>query len=139
MVNDGIAPQNLKFLVADDHALFRRVIRSFLPGTNPTVVECVDGEEAVARYAEERPDCVLMDIQMGRMDGLAATRAIRRNFPAAHIIVVTQHDNADTRAAAATAGAAAFVPKDRLPELRALLKALAEPSGTGKIGTAASA
>ena len=109
-------------MIADDHSSFRRVLRDFVPGAH-AVVECADGTEVVSRFAEERPDCVLMDVEMPGLDGIAATRIIRRQFPTACVIIVTQHDDPDARLAASQAGAVAFVPKERLFELNTCLAA----------------
>jgi DNA-binding NarL/FixJ family response regulator len=72
---------------------------------------------------ELHPDLVLMDVRMGGMDGLSATRAIVREDPAARVIIVTDFGDARSRAAALAAGASGFVPKDDLLELPALVAA----------------
>jgi CheY-like chemotaxis protein len=112
-----------RFLIADDHAKFRRVVRDFLPSSG-SILECSSGAMAVARFAEERPDCVLMDIEMEGINGITATRLIRQSFPAARIIVISQHADAESRAAAMEAGASAFVAKDELEALRPLLRTM---------------
>ena len=68
--------------------------------------------QAVAMAEELRPDIVVMDIQMGREDGLAATRRIRALIPDAVVAVVTAHRDPDWVVRAAQAGASAFVPKN---------------------------
>jgi len=122
--NEQAAPRRLKFLIADDHANFRRVVRDFLPGPAPIIIECNSGAAAVTRFAEEQPDCIVMDIEMGGMNGIAAARIIRQSFPGARIIILSQHSDNETRAAALKAGASAFVPKEELEALRPLLAAL---------------
>jgi DNA-binding NarL/FixJ family response regulator len=62
-----------------------------------------------------------MDWEMKRMDGLEATRRIVKNYPNARIVIVTQHSDAELRAAAAEAGAAGYMLKDDLINLRRLL------------------
>ena len=109
-----------KFLIVDDHAAFRQTLRAFLPDS--TVVECADGREVLALYAAERPDWVLMDIQMPGMDGLTATRRLKERFPEARIIIVTNHAGEEFRAAAREAGADGFVHKEHLEELPAMIQ-----------------
>ena len=110
-----------KFLIVDDHAAFRRTLRSFLPAG--VVTECADGRDALACYEAERPDWVLMDIEMPGVDGLTATRQLKRRFPAARVVIVTHHREDELRAAALEAGACGFVLKDQLTDLEPLLQA----------------
>ena len=63
-------------LIVDDSPQFRALIRTVLAGLVDEVNECADGDEAVAAYGAQRPDWVLMDLQMARMGGLEATRRI---------------------------------------------------------------
>jgi len=71
------APRSLRVLVAEDNRVNQLVIRRLLERLDHTVVLCADGRAAVAAVEAERPDLVLMDIQMPEMDGFAATAAIR--------------------------------------------------------------
>jgi DNA-binding NarL/FixJ family response regulator len=76
------------------------------------VVGCAcDGREAVERAAALEPDVVLMDVEMPVLDGLEATRRLRRLMPATLIVIVTASDSADTRRQAREAGAHAVLPK----------------------------
>ena len=109
-----------KFLIVDDHAAFRQTLRAFLPDS--TVLECADGLEVQALYAAERPDWVLMDIQMPGLDGLTATRRLKERFPEARIIIVTNHAGEEFRAAARDAGADGFVHKEHLEGLPAMIQ-----------------
>ena len=111
-----------KFLIVDDHAAFRQTLRAFLPDS--TVLECADGSQALALYAAERPDWVLMDIQMPGLDGLTATRRLKERFPVARIIIVTNHAGEEFRAAAREAGADGFVHKEHLEELPAMIQTI---------------
>jgi CheY-like chemotaxis protein len=110
-----------KYLLVDDHAAFRQTVRDFLPGHPTEVVECGDGREALAAYAHHQPDWTLMDVQMPELDGLKATRCIRSNFPHARIIILTQHDSPELRDEARAAGATAYILKDRLCDLPAVI------------------
>ena len=108
-----------KYLIVDDHAGFRRTIRAFLPRGD--VCECADGRDVVARYTEEHPDWVLMDIEMRDMDGLTATRHLKEQFPEARVIFVSHHGEDDFKIAARDLGAYGFVKKDHLEELAAII------------------
>ncbi len=111
----------MTILIADDNPPVRRIIRSLVAREGVKIYECSDGVEAVAAYVEYFPDWVLMDIEMRNMDGIAATQAIRALNPQARIIVVTSYDDPELRAATEEAGAAAYVVKDDLSRLRAVI------------------
>jgi CheY-like chemotaxis protein len=118
---------NMKLLIVEDNPQMRRMIRAVVTDLAEAVTECGDGEEAVAAYAAQQftgADRVLMDLQMPGVGGLEATRRIRRDFPDANIIIVTQYDDPHWRAAATQAGACGYVLKENLLELRQMLKKL---------------
>ena len=104
-------------MIVDDNAEMRALIRSLLEGVAQEFVECAGGEEAVATFPVERPDWTVMDVVMPGMDGLAATRRIKAQFPEARILIVTQHHNPKLRDSALEAGAAAFLSKEELTQL----------------------
>ena len=110
-------------LVVEDNASMRALIRSLVEKVTPAVHECADGESAVAVYARVHPDLVLMDVRMGAMDGIAATRAIRTADPEARVIIVTERGEEAVRRAAAAAGASGFLLKENLLELPAMVAA----------------
>jgi CheY-like chemotaxis protein len=111
----------LRILVADDHGPFRTVLKSLLGAQGAEVVECGDGHEALKRFSELAPDWVLMDVDMPVLDGLAATRQLIAGSPGVRVVIVTQHDDEQLRAAARQAGACGFVPKDALELLTPIL------------------
>jgi CheY-like chemotaxis protein len=113
--------QVFSLFIVDDNARIRATIRSIVGPIADHVVECVDGLEAVERYADERPDWVLMDVSMPRLDGISAARRIRDVDPGARIIMVTDYDDPKLRRAAADAGVVAYVGKDDLFALLAIL------------------
>ena len=111
----------MTILIADDNPPVRRIIRSLVAQKSDAIYECADGVEALAAYVKYRPDWVLIDIEMPNMDGIAATQAIRAVNSQARIIVVTSYDDPALRAATEEAGAVAYVVKDDLSRLRAVI------------------
>jgi two-component system response regulator DegU len=109
-------------LIIDDNREMRQLIRHVVAKVSDEIFECNDGAGAVPAYAKHRPDWVLMDVEMAQMDGIQATRDLTREFPGAQVIILTNYNDAETRAASAAAGAAGFLSKDNLLELRAMLK-----------------
>src|SRR5664279_2166796 len=101
-------------LVVDDHVSFAELLAAALD--NVPGMTCVgtasSAAEGIGRAAELRPTIVVMDIQMPRQDGLAATRRIREVAPDSVIAVVTAHSDPEWISRAAQAGASAFIPKD---------------------------
>lgn len=122
-------PKARKYLVVDDHAEFRKLVRDLLHQRSLLVLECASGAEALATFETERPDCVLMDIEMDGMDGLETTRSIRSKFPDARIIILSQHDSAELREAASEAGASAYLQKDNLNDLLRVLSSHVQDPG----------
>lgn len=115
-------------LVVDDNTDMRTLIRSILEPAGQVVHECADGPGALEAYSQLHPECVLMDIELPGMAGIAVTRALRRMDADARVIIVTGHDDEPYRRAAADAGAAAFVRKEDLLVLPALLAGLRSSS-----------
>jgi DNA-binding NarL/FixJ family response regulator len=104
----------IRILAADDHPLIRAGLVSYLttePGLE-VVAEAGNGEEALERYREVRPDIVLMDLSMPLMDGLAATKAIVDEFPDARVIVLTTYGGDEDIHRALDAGAMGYLVKD---------------------------
>ncbi|MCZ8130955.1 MAG: EAL domain-containing protein [Steroidobacteraceae bacterium] len=100
-------------LVADDDELARQLVRAALAADGYTVFTAEDGADAVERFRAARPDCVLLDVMMPRMDGFAACSAIRAlpEGRAVPVLVLTSRDDPDTVARAYAAGATDFVAK----------------------------
>lgn len=110
-------------LIVDDNADMRALIRGLVEEVTPAVHECGSGPAAVDAYAALHPDWVLMDIELPGLDGIDATRAIRRLDPRARVIIVTAHGDDRYRRAAREAGALGFVLKEHLLDLPGLLTA----------------
>jgi len=108
----------LRILVVDDHEPVRRAITSLLAKRPDWHVcgEAADGVEAVARAKELRPDAVLMDVSMPKMDGLQATNALRQQLPGTKVIIISQNDPAVVRRQAAQVRADAYVGKDTMAQ-----------------------
>ena len=113
----------MKILIVDDNAGIRRALRRSLEDGASEVRECTDGCDALGAYENYRPDVVLMDVRMTVMDGLTATRRIRSFDPAARVIIVTDYDDDDLRAAALKAGACNYVIKEELANISEIVAA----------------
>jgi DNA-binding NarL/FixJ family response regulator len=99
----------------------RRTLRELLTIPADDVREATNGIQAEMTYQEQRPDWVVMDVQMESGGGLAATRHILARDPGAKVIVISQFDDPDLRASAREVGARAFVNKSDLFSLIALI------------------
>jgi len=106
----------IKILVVDDHAILRDGIRAllFIHDDIEIIGEASEGKEAIDKAQELMPDVVIMDIAMPGMDGLEATRRIRKKYPKIKVLVLTQHDNKEYILSVIKAGAAGYVPKRAL-------------------------
>jgi two-component system response regulator DegU len=108
----------LSVLLVEDHAPMRATLRLWLADLAAPIAECDNGAEVCACYVAHRPDWVLMDIELPGQDGIAATRELLAQDPAARVLIVTGHDDAELRQAAAAAGARGYTLKENLSELR---------------------
>jgi DNA-binding NarL/FixJ family response regulator len=108
----------IRVLIADDHAVVRRGLRTFLELQEgiDVVGEAEDGAEAVSTAERLRPDVILLDLVMPRLDGVAAIRGIRECSPATRVIVLTSFLDDDKLLPAVRAGAAAYLLKDVQPQ-----------------------
>ena len=112
----------MKLLIVEDNEAVRRILKTVVGSLADEILETGDGEEAVIIYRAERPDFVLMDINLRKTDGIAATREIKSFDPSARIIMVTNYDETDLRQAASEAGAIGYVVKEDLSPLAEILK-----------------
>src|SRR5512143_172205 len=109
----------IKVLLVDDHKIVRQGVRAYLHTLKDIQVaaEADSGAAAVAAVEQHRPDVVLMDLEMpGDLDGIAATRQIRRLHPETQVIVVTSHHQDEYIFPAVRAGAISYLLKDVEPD-----------------------
>ena len=108
----------MRILIADDHELVRRGVRSVLR-TRPDIEVCgeaIDGRDAVEQAWRLSPDLIVMDISMPTLNGLEATREIRRILPEIDILILSQHNSPEMMRQALNAGARGYVVKTAISE-----------------------
>jgi len=113
-VERGANPGRIRVLVADDHPIVREGIVALVgrQAEMAVVAEASDGRQAIDLYRRERPDVALFDLRMPFTDGVAATIAVRSEFPDARIVILTTYDNDEDIYSALRAGAQAYLLKD---------------------------
>jgi len=120
----------IKVLLVDDHKIVRQGVRAYLHtlADIQVVAEADSGAAAVSAVEEHQPDVVLMDLEMpGELDGIAATRQIRKTRPETQVIVVTSHHQDEYIFPAVRAGAISYLLKDVEPdELAAAIRKAAQ-------------
>ena len=110
--------QTSRILIVDDHTIVRKGIRALL-GEIPdieVVGEAADGQEAIVQADRLRPDVILMDLAMPRMDGIEATRQIKARQPESRILVMTSFATDEKVLPAIKAGARGYLLKESAPE-----------------------
>ena len=120
-------PTAIRVLVADDQRVVREglVLLLELLGGIEVVGAAADGEQAMALAADLRPDVVLMDLRMPRLDGVAATRRLRERDPGVRVIALTTYDDEHSVMEAVRAGARGYLTKDAgAEEIRQALEAV---------------
>jgi two-component system NarL family response regulator len=107
---------NISVLTVDDHPVVRNGIRALIAEEPDMLLvgEAIDGSEAIALYEAHRPQVVLMDLRMPRVDGLAAIRAIIAAHPEACIVVLTSYEGDADIYRALDAGACGYLTKEML-------------------------
>ena len=111
-------PKPVRVLLADDQRLVREslgTLLGLLPGID-LIASASDGEEAVALAEEHRPDVVLMDLRMPRVDGIEATRRLREREPNVRVIALTTYADDESVLGALRAGARGYLTKDASSE-----------------------
>lgn len=118
-----------KVLLIDDEAHIRKYLSLVVRALgNPAVFEASDGHEGLARYQAERPDLVLLDVNMPGSDGIETLRAILATDPDANVVMVTSLANRQTIEQAIEAGALGYIRKDTdRQEILGLLTSYLQP------------
>src|SRR5579862_5020278 len=103
----------MRLLVVDDHEVVRRGVRSLVSDETGWNIcgEAVDGQEALEKARELKPDLIVMDVSMPRLNGLEATRQLRSILPDCEVLILSQHENPDMARQALKAGARGYVVK----------------------------
>ena len=111
-------PEPIKVLIADDHPIFRKGLEEVVSEAEGLkLLETVaDGEQAVASAARLKPDVVVLDYEMPRVDGVEAARRLRSADPSAALVLLTGHKDEAIFNAAMDAGVQGFVLKDNAAE-----------------------
>jgi DNA-binding NarL/FixJ family response regulator len=109
-------PQKYRVLIADDHRMFAEALEAILATDQRLEVagQAGDGAEAVRLALTLRPDVTLMDIAMPIMDGLQATKQIRKQWPTACVLMLTGSNSRTDVDRAREVGAAGYVTKERI-------------------------
>lgn len=103
----------VRTLVVDDSAFMRNILKKILSSTNKYVVvgEASNGKEAIEKARELKPDLITMDIVMPELDGIEATRRIKKEFPDIKIVMCTSVDQEKKMIKAIEAGADGYIVK----------------------------
>jgi two-component system response regulator NreC len=111
--------KQIEVLLADDHEIVRAGLRSLLEQQEHLriVAEASSGAEAVRLATQLKPDVVLMDVSMPDMDGVEATRKIKKQAPQVNILALTVHEEEAYFFEMLTAGASGYVPKRASPQI----------------------
>jgi DNA-binding NarL/FixJ family response regulator len=105
--------ESVQLIIADDQPLFRDALRQLLEEASDLEVvgEAADGQRTLELCRSLKPDLVLMDVRMPKMDGLEATRAIKREFPRTTVLILTCFEEPDLLFKAISVGADGYVLK----------------------------
>lgn len=104
----------MKILIVDDNRNIRLMIRALLSQSNSQLFECEDGISSLEMCSKHNPDYVLMDFKMKYVDGITATKNIKKKFPQIKIIMVSNYSDHDIEEKAIEAGAEQLVAKENL-------------------------
>ena len=103
----------IRLMIVDDHQMLREGLRRSMSEIGFDVIgEASDGDEAVTRATAQRPDVILMDVTMPRMDGVEACRQVKDVLPDTQIVMLTMHADQSVLADAIRAGASGYLVKD---------------------------
>lgn len=111
----------MKLLIVDDNANMRKSIRSIVTTSTDIVFECEDGDAVLATYSKTHPDFVLMDIKMPKVNGIKTMENLKKGFPEARVLILTNYSDNEFREAAKEAGAEKYFMKDNFMEVKKYL------------------
>jgi two-component system response regulator NreC len=105
--------KKIRILIADDHSVVRRGLRALLEASQGfnVVAECSDGEQAIHQAEKYHPDVVLLDISMPKVNGIEATRILKRQHPDIRVLMLTVHESEEYVYQVIRAGADGYVLK----------------------------
>ncbi|MGA9099297.1 MAG: response regulator [Methanotrichaceae archaeon] len=117
----------MRILIVDDAECMLKAFRDILEAHGYNVHEAINGEDAITKYAETKPDIVLMDILMPKLDGISATKKILEEHPSAKIIVISAVGKSGLEKESLKAGAKKFIKKpfkikDLIASINSLVK-----------------
>lgn len=106
----------MRLLLVDDHEVVRRGVRSLLLERSGCEIcgEAIDGQDAVEKARELKPDLIVMDVSMPRLNGLEATRRIHSFLPMCEVLILSQHESPEMARQALKAGARGYVVKSSI-------------------------
>jgi DNA-binding NarL/FixJ family response regulator len=122
-------PEKIRVLLVDDHTILRDGIRLLLSSQEDIEVvgEAGDGEEAIVKARELKPDVILMDISLPKVNGIEATKLIKAERPESKILILTMHEDEEYVFPLLAAGASGYIlKKTASSELISALRAVAE-------------
>jgi DNA-binding NarL/FixJ family response regulator len=105
----------MRVLIVDDHEVVRKGVRSLLLRSGYDVCgEGIDGEDGLAKAKQLKPDVIVMDVSMPRLNGLEATRRMRGILPDTQVVMLTQHESQEMVRQAVSSGARGYVTKSSI-------------------------
>jgi two-component system response regulator NreC len=119
-----------RILIAEDNERFRTFLRKLLKQRHNDWSVCgvaKNGDEAVQKAIELKPDVILLDIEMPKLDGLSACRLIREKVPTSEILILTVYESLDLARIAAESGAWGYVSKSSSSRLISVIEAMMSP------------
>lgn len=108
----------VRILIADDHEIVRKGVATVLSARRDLEIcgEAADGEEAVRKAAELRPDLVILDLTMPELNGISAAQKIKEILPGVPILILSMHEGASLRETFRRIGVQGYVPKAQASE-----------------------
>ena len=117
----------MKIMIVEDHKAMRFLLKSMVMSYFKNaieIIECEDGENAITQYRLHQPDCVLMDIELSKLDGFETTKIISSEYNEAKIVFVSSCDSLEFRERAKKLNAIGFVSKERLSDIYDILQSI---------------